>query len=330
MKPIRLNDLIVYPIILQTSNSLKSFNYYLVKTNSSLALIDAGIATEENWSLFCSTLHSYGFRIEDIKAIYLTHHHSDHIGLLHKLLEKKTIPIYAHKKAKKRLIRDASFLESRITFFQQLYEEMGCGYSTAAKKQIDSMKQALVNNQHLALHEPIYTYDNKIGTFDILEMPGHSPDQVSLWNKDNRCLFAGDLLIEHMSTNALVEPDDKGERIPSLIQHINSLENCMSLPIDILFSGHGSIIYNPKELLKQRLMKIEKKSEKIYTLIANGVSIGNEIAMQLYGAIYEAQFQLVMSEIIGHLDYLESKGKVQRYQKTGVWHYHIKKEANGI
>ena len=38
---------------------------------------------------------------------------------------------------------------------------------------------------------------------------------------------------------------------------------------------------------------------------------------------YEKQFSPVMSEVIGHLDYLEEQRKVRKELHKGVWHYFV-------
>jgi hypothetical protein len=57
--------------------------------------------------------------------------------------------------------------------------------------------------------------------------------------------------------------------------------------------------------------------------IQSGHSTANEIAQALYKNTYNEQFSLVMSEIIGHLDYLEAKKKITMKKQQGVCHYHV-------
>jgi hypothetical protein len=61
-------------------------------------------------------------------------------------------------------------------------------------------------------------------------------------------------------------------------------------------------------------------------LILNGVTTASGLAQAYYGNKYSEQFSLVMSEIIGHLDYLEFNGKIRKEMEKGVWHYSINKE----
>ena len=154
-----------------------------------------------------------------------------------------------------------------------------------------------------------------------MEIPGHAPDQVAFYQKECKWLFAGDLLIEHMTSNAFIEPNYDGTRIKSLVQQKLSLEKCLSLNVELVFSGHGMIIDNPVDLINERLKEIDEKANQYQNMIISGISTASEIAQFRYKEKYEKQFFNVMSEIIGYLDYLEIQGKIKKEMKKGIWHY---------
>ena len=89
-----------------------------------------------------------------------------------------------------------------------------------------------------------------------------------------------------------------------------------------VFPAHGELIHNHRELINNRLAKMDVKAEKLLQLIKSGHSTANELALIYYKKQYNTEFSLVMSEIIGHLDYLETKNKVEKKMKHGVWRYH--------
>ena len=73
---------------------------------------------------------------------------------------------------------------------------------------------------------------NQLFGFDCIEIPGHTPDQVTFYHQVSKGLFVGDLLIEHMSSNAFVEPDSNGNRPKTLVQQKLSLEKCLTLSVE--------------------------------------------------------------------------------------------------
>jgi len=319
---LRNSDAAVIPIMIPDSSNLKTVNFFIVKQADSLSLIDAGWNNEACWNGFNEILNRNGFSIQDLTEIILTHHHIDHIGLVNRITSVHPIPVYAHEKSIPRLKRDKNFMEMRIQFFTQLYNEMGCG--EMGSKQVHYLKNALLHNEQNSLEADITAIqNNKLLNFQVIDIPGHAPDQLAFYDPEQNFLFAGDLLIEHISSNALVEPDESGEKLPTLLQHADSLKRCLSLEGAVIFPGHGKIIERPGELITMRLERMEVKARRLIKLIDSGYTSGNEIARAYYKNTYYDQFSLVMSEIIGHLDYLEIQGKIHKEFVNGVWKYSV-------
>jgi len=94
------------------------------------------------------------------------------------------------------------------------------------------------------------------------------------------------------------------------------------MDVELVFSGHGNMIENPADLLKERIKGIDVKAGKYINMIKSGISKASEIAQLRYKEKYEKHFFNIMSEIIGTLDYLELQGKINKEMKKGIWHYY--------
>lgn len=124
----------IFPIIVPVKNHLQSLNFYLVKTENSLMLIDAGMNIDDCWNALLDTLTNNDLALKDITHIIVTHHHVDHIGLINRIVDAHPVPVYANKLSVPRLKRDENYLQKRVEFFQKLYSEMGC--KDAGKRQV--------------------------------------------------------------------------------------------------------------------------------------------------------------------------------------------------
>src|SRR5699024_8371560 len=157
----------VYPIIVPIKSNLKSVNFYLVKNNDSITLIDAGYDNDECWEALHQVLADNGLSIYDVERIILTHHHIDHIGLVKRILKLINIPVYAHEKSLRRLKRDPSFLASRVEFYEQLYNEMGCVETSTPY--IERIKKMAVDPDGLIIQGEITLLPDEIAGFNVLE-----------------------------------------------------------------------------------------------------------------------------------------------------------------
>ncbi|WP_249870248.1 MBL fold metallo-hydrolase [Oceanobacillus saliphilus] len=311
----------IIPVMVDVSSNLKSINFYIIKMENSVVLVDAGLDNDDCWTALQHTLSENGFTVQDITEIVLTHNHGDHIGLVNRITAMHPIPVYAHEAAVPRLKRDRDFFRMRVEFFAEIYEQMGCG--EAGHKQVEYLKQAMLKGSNSAIHTDISPIGRNHLGFQVIHVPGHAEDQIALYHEADRILIAGDLLIQHISSNALIEPDITGKRIPTLIQHKHSLEKVRDLPLDLVYPGHGKLIDEPKSLVAHRLASMERKAERFKNLIRDGMTTGSEIARNYYKKLYTTQFSLVMSEVIGHLDYLEQSQQIRKEKRNGIWHYMI-------
>lgn len=312
----------IHPIIVPTTSSLKTFNFYLVENEEKLFLVDAGVNTDECWHAFINTLKQTGRKMDEIDAIIITHNHADHIGLVNKIRSKMDIPLYAHQDAITRLKRETPFLQKRVHFFENLYKEMGC--KEEASDQLERLKRSIEKNKHQKITGEINTLldGDEIFGFRIIEVPGHAPDHIVLYHEGSGIMLVGDHIIEHSPSNALVELGKNGDRIRSLYLYEQSLQKLLQLRGTIAYSGHGAVIHNPHQVIENKLRRIERKAERIKRLLSYPKTAA-AIAKQLYKERYIPLLPLVMSEVIGHLDRLELMGEVRIEQRDHVYYYKV-------
>lgn len=311
----------VMPVCYPTKHGLKSFNFYLIEDEGKLSLIDAGINTDKCFDFLNQSMNECGYAMTDLSEIIITHNHEDHVGLVNRITDLHDVPVYAPLKSIHRLKRNQEFFQMRIGFYEQMYKEMGCG--DYGKGQIEKLKQAFLRNQDKNIQADIIPLEGSdvINSLDVIETPGHSPDHLIFHDRQRKQLFSGDFLIKHISSNALVEPDEDGNRLKTVLQQEQSLLACKELDVEVAYPGHGDIIEEYQDLVEQRIHGIQAKAGRFLNYVEQGMTTANDIAKACYKNKYEKEFPLVMSEVIGHLDYLEEHNKVQKERKNGVWHY---------
>jgi glyoxylase-like metal-dependent hydrolase (beta-lactamase superfamily II) len=168
------NNIEVFPVFVPAANRLKSYNFYLVKNEDSLMLIDTGLNNDDCWDSLQRILRINGFTLADITGILITHHHTDHIGLVNRIVSDHSIPVYAHPYAKLLLNRDIEYVKMRVDFFRKLYQEMGCG--EMGEKQVANLKNPIILGEKNRIHCEILEFtDNQIFGLNFLKFQGTLP-----------------------------------------------------------------------------------------------------------------------------------------------------------
>lgn len=308
----------IYPIIVPASIlSLQTYNFYLVENEGTLFLIDAGEDSDACWQGLLHVLQQHDLTLQNIDAIVLTHNHSDHIGLVNRILKQHDVPLYVHPNAVIRLKRDRVFLEKRALFYEGLYKEMGCG--TEADALLERLKTSIDRNASKSILGDMHTVreGDVLFGFTVTEVPGHAPDHIALFHEESGIMFVGDHIIQHSPSNALVEIGEDGKRTPSLLMYEQSLKKLFTFPLTTAYSGHGETIIDPHELVQMKLKRIENKSKRMLSLLHEPRTAA-AIAKEMYTDRYEKLLPLVMSEVVGHLDRLHALGEVTTFYQDGI------------
>lgn len=190
-------------------------------------LIDAGIRSSSKKLL--KAIDAYGRH--KIKAHVLTHAHADHQGSSAFICDTLKIPLWCGE-------GDVAAMESGtvtaeydnpnhpVTRFQQRYWA-GPKYPVArALKEGDS-----------------------IGSFRVLETPGHSPGHIALWRQQDCVLIAGDVLVNMnllTTVKGLHEPPPMFTR--NIAQNQASIIKLAQLQPKIVYLGHGTLLTETEEL----------------------------------------------------------------------------------
>jgi glyoxylase-like metal-dependent hydrolase (beta-lactamase superfamily II) len=143
----------------------------------------------------------------------------------------------------------------------------------------------------------------------IFPSPGHTPDHISLYNKDKGILFSGDNILKEITT-WLGPPDSNIEDYIKSIKRIQELPN-----LKIILSAHGSPITNPKERIAEILKHREERTQQILRLIKKNANHGispTQIVRKLYLGSSRMIRQMARGWVVLTLKMLEKKYLIKR------------------
>ncbi len=158
---------------------------YLINTDTGCYLIDSGVAGSER--MIEKAVIESGYRSSDIKAVFLTHAHPDHIGTASYFREKYGAAIYASE-GERTWIEDIDlqFAERPIPNFYML-----AGRSVAV--------------DYIVKDGDIIALSDKISVH-VIGTPGHSVDEVSYRIDD--VVFIGDAVPVKGDIPIFINPEE--------------------------------------------------------------------------------------------------------------------------
>jgi glyoxylase-like metal-dependent hydrolase (beta-lactamase superfamily II) len=308
----------IFQITLPTPFAVGDVNIYLIKGDK-LTLVDVGPKTKEALDSLKSQLRELGYSLDDIEQVIITHHHPDHVGLLD-YFNKNKISILGFRYNEPWLLQDKDFLEYHHQFYQKLYNWVGA--SEFYLQEMQAIERYLQFGCHAQINHFLREGDKVAGLpgWTVIETPGHAQGHISIFHEEDGILVAGDHLIQHISSNAIIEPPGIGdfERPKSLLLYRESMKKCLDYQIKLVLPGHGKSFENAHELILERFHKHEERAEKIRQFIIDAPLTAFEICKKLFPMVYKKELGLTLSETIGHLDLLIELEKVKMEETEGL------------
>jgi glyoxylase-like metal-dependent hydrolase (beta-lactamase superfamily II) len=209
------------------SNSM--INAYLVDEGGELTVVDAGVAGL--YRDLASELASMGRSIEDVRALVLTHGHSDHIGFAERIRIDRDIPVSIHE-------ADAALARGEVP-----NPSKGFGKTKAAPL-IGFLWFSLIHGGLRTQHVGEVTVFGDGATLDVpgsprvILTPGHTPGSAALDFASHRALLVGDALSTYAVTTGM-----RGPQIAPFTadpsQALESLSRIEGVSADVVLPGHG-------------------------------------------------------------------------------------------
>lgn len=307
-------------ITLPTPFAVGDVNVYVIKGDR-LTLIDVGPKTEAAWESLKGQLKQLHLQPCDIEQVVLTHHHADHVGLLDFFSD--SLEVYGHPINERWLSEPESFLSQRKQFFRKLLFEFGI------PEQFVTLFGSINSTSKYSCNRSLTGYllegNSPLGlsNWTVVETPGHAQSHIGLFREKDGVYIGGDHLIAHVSPNPILEPPLPGssDRPKSLLQYNQSLKKLQSMPIHLVYSGHGDDIYNTNELIEKTLLHQHNRAYKVKNWLEKEALTVFEACQRLFPKAYKQEFGLTISETVAQFDYLDDRKEINRYNEDGVFRY---------
>lgn len=312
-----------------TGNPLKSINIFVIKTSDYNLIIDTGFNNEENRKNMDDLIKNLDLDLTKTK-LFLTHLHSDHVGLA-KYLENKGISEIFMSKV------DGFFIENGINVDDYQWQNI----LKNAKLQGLLEENVDINNHPGFKNRPKekFTYTKlepgdklNIGefSFEILDEAGHTPGMVGLLEKDKKILFCGDHILGKITPNITYWADEYGD---SLGIYLKNIEKIKDFDIKYLFSSHRFLIDDVNGRIDELICHHEERLNDTLAIVkslkkANTRDIAKSMSWDIrakdWSDFPESQKWFAVGEAAAHLKHLVAEGKItEDLDLNGIYYYSI-------
>jgi glyoxylase-like metal-dependent hydrolase (beta-lactamase superfamily II) len=204
-------------------------NAYLLEENGEVTLIDPGAPAY--WRELPGELEAMGRSLDDLRAVVLTHGHSDHVGFAERLRAERGVRAQVHEldaALARREVRNpakqvggtrprplTSFLVSAIRL---------------GLLRVPGLREVATFGHGATLDVP--------GSPQVIHVPGHTPGSAALHVPARDALFVGDAIVTYSVTTGRTGPQ-LSPFLADEAQSLASLERLHSLGVRHVLPGHG-------------------------------------------------------------------------------------------
>ncbi len=301
-------------------------NSYLILDDQP-SLIDPGTAF--SIAELEAQLKNVGFELADLKRIIITHVHYDHFMLAGYVKEKSGAAIYAHESTVDNIRYPVEKHDEYHVLFDRVAVREGMS-PEFLKAKIEQEKPRedqfiqMLKELDFELDRPV---TDKIGDWEVIHTPGHSPGHICVLVDD--FIFLGDHILS--STTPHQTPTDFGDG-HGLQNYLDSLAKIKERTEAKKFHGLAGHEDDVPEVAA-RAAAIERfhqtRLDHILGLCGTEKNAW-EIMQQYYQSVNEregnhvnikGQEGMALTEILAHIEYLCSRGKLQKTERDGVVYY---------
>ena len=204
-------------------------NAYLVADGGGVTIIDAGLPGY--WSALPGELAAMGRSLADVRAVVLTHGHSDHIGFAERARKERGVPVAVHEldallargKVKNPAKGTGPVRPLPLLRFLALALRQGGWH-------IDRLREVATFGDGATLDVP--------GSPRVILVPGHTPGSAALHMRGRDALFVGDAIATVAVTTGVVGPQIAPFTADADVA-LASLDRLAGIDARWILPGHG-------------------------------------------------------------------------------------------
>ena len=315
----------VYWLRMKLPFALNHINLWLLEDGPGWTIIDCGIANDEtrsNWE----NIFAHHLQGKPVTRVIATHCHPDHLGLADWLCKRWHVPLwmsggeYAFGRLMQASVPGVDGASMVPHFQQHGATDPDLIAQLLERKDYYPGLVPSVPSGYVRLHDLDLV---RIGShhWRVMTGFGHSPEHVSLYCAELKCLISGDMLLPRISTNVSVWPIEPFAN--SLKLFLDSLDEYCALVSDTLvLPSHGKPFHGIHMRVQQLIHHHEDRLAEVVALCVTPKSANDIVPIMFPRPLDTHQLTFALGEALAHCHYLWYAGKVKRLKgEDGVYRF---------
>jgi glyoxylase-like metal-dependent hydrolase (beta-lactamase superfamily II) len=285
-------------------------NAWAIAAGDGVILVDTGVHEPGSLGHLERALEMVGLRLDNVRLVVCTHAHADHCGQAATVAERTGCEVWMHPRSE-HLFRQVEDPEAVLSRRLEIARQSGVP-SEPLQRWVEARRgQGPLAALPLEIDRdlvPGVELETDLGTWHVIETPGHAPSHVCLHQPDRRLLLSGDHLLGRVSLYFDVgwTPDPVGE-------FLESLERTQSLGARLALSGHGRPFTDVAGHLAANRALVAEHLDKVRAALSDGELTGYEVAPRVFGEAFGAATGAwLFTETMAFLGHLELRGEARR------------------
>jgi glyoxylase-like metal-dependent hydrolase (beta-lactamase superfamily II) len=304
---------------LETVAGVPHVNAWALQAGDGIVLVDTGMHERGSLANLERALERTGHAIDDIRLIVITHAHPDHCGQAAPLAERAGCEVWIHPAYRDWLAHKPS-LEERVEIGRQsgVPEERIQRWAAEHADDRSGVAGTLRSDRDLL---PGVELRTDLGTWQVVETPGHTPSHICLHQPERRVLISGDHLLGRVSLyfDIGLSPDPVGE-------FLHSLDVVDGLDARLALAGHARPFTDVRAHVHANRELVAERLDAVRAALAAGPLSVYDITRDIAGEAYTREMATWMLALtrawLIHLAALgqaspEGQGQVEHWALTG-------------
>jgi glyoxylase-like metal-dependent hydrolase (beta-lactamase superfamily II) len=290
-------------------------NAWAIAAGDGLVLVDTGMHEPASMVELERAFAQVGLSVDQVQLVACTHAHIDHWGEAATICDRTGCEMWMHPNHEHGFVAAAdpnASVARRVEMGRQsgVPESALARYAERARELPSGIARVIEPDR--ALVDGV-TLETDLGTWTVLETPGHAPSHVCLFQAERRLLISGDHVLGRISLYF-----DYGWTPDPIGEFLESLDRVEELDARLALSGHGKPFIDVRGHIEGSRRLVGERLAAVLAAVSAGAGTALEIAPSVHGRpVTETTAGWVLQETLCYLRHLELFGRVARVSEEG-------------